>query len=500
MDFEKYKKIIQKHTWWSEECPGRAQYCYWMFSAVEQQQYLCPGLLSICSVLVKDGYVFEMTSEQEKLEQYYWLKRQYQENYGFIDDEHTRWLAIRDENNELAQRIINFKGKWSTEEILIAYNDLLDVAIQSTCYGFFLECIDIYSEQFLSKEIQKQFPELDVNQANEIALTMSAPVIVSFMEEFEIDKAQVILEYRQQLDKPNKTLDDQINELVSTYQTLSVNYAGSAPYTYDDILEQLQSAATTYSNEQLTEQIKNVEEKIETMTVKQDQLSAQYKFNQELLDDFSILRSIGGWMDERKQSMIQVSLAIRLLLQALSKLTEVSVGQLEWYTIEEINQLIEAQQKMDTTVIDSRERCSVFVTRYKRGTGSVLTIFTQDQAQEAHKLFFQRDKAPLKGTVASSAKQQFFTGEVQVVLDTAKDKFESGKILVTSMTRPDFVPLLKKATAIITDEGGLTCHAAVVARELGIPCIIGTKHASKDLKSGDKVEMNLVNGVIIAKP
>ena len=76
-------------------------------------------------------------------------------------------------------------------------------------------------------------------------------------------------------------------------------------------------------------------------------------------------------------------------------------------------------------------------------------------------------------------------------------KFEQGDILVASMTRPELVPAMKKAAAVITDEGGITCHAAIVSRELGIPCIIGTKIATKVLNDGDLVEIKGTHGLII---
>lgn len=88
-------------------------------------------------------------------------------------------------------------------------------------------------------------------------------------------------------------------------------------------------------------------------------------------------------------------------------------------------------------------------------------------------------------------------GRVRIVLkknDFAKIKNKD--ILVTSMTSPDFMVILKKVAAIITNEGGITCHAAIVSRELGIPCIIGTKIATKILKDGDLVELNANNGVV----
>lgn len=100
----------------------------------------------------------------------------------------------------------------------------------------------------------------------------------------------------------------------------------------------------------------------------------------------------------------------------------------------------------------------------------------------------------LKGTIA---RKGVVTGSVRVVLDPENvGEFASGDILVTSMTRPDFVPLMKKASAIVTNEGGVTCHAAIVSRELGIPCIIGTKIATKVLKDGDMVEVDAERGVV----
>ena len=88
-------------------------------------------------------------------------------------------------------------------------------------------------------------------------------------------------------------------------------------------------------------------------------------------------------------------------------------------------------------------------------------------------------------------------GKVRLVLTTeALSKFKADEILVAPMTRPEFVPAMKKAAAIITDEGGITCHAAIISRELGIPCIIGTKIATKVLKDGDRVEVNASNGII----
>ena len=80
---------------------------------------------------------------------------------------------------------------------------------------------------------------------------------------------------------------------------------------------------------------------------------------------------------------------------------------------------------------------------------------------------------------------------MNVVIKTSEFfKFQEGDILVTHMTTPKFTPIIKKSKGIITDEGGITCHAAIVARELKIPCVVGVKSATKRLKDGVKVVLN----------
>ncbi len=76
------------------------------------------------------------------------------------------------------------------------------------------------------------------------------------------------------------------------------------------------------------------------------------------------------------------------------------------------------------------------------------------------------------------------------------DRAKKGHILVTSMTTPDFVPAMKKVNGIITDKGGQTSHAAIVSRELGVPCVVGTKTATSSLKEGDIVTLNGTEGKI----
>ena len=100
----------------------------------------------------------------------------------------------------------------------------------------------------------------------------------------------------------------------------------------------------------------------------------------------------------------------------------------------------------------------------------------------------------LKGQIACKGKVK---GKVRLILykEQIKD-IKDREILVTEMTTPDYVPAMKKAAAIITNEGGVTCHAAIASRELRKPCIIGTKIATKIFKNGMLVEVDADKGII----
>jgi len=88
-------------------------------------------------------------------------------------------------------------------------------------------------------------------------------------------------------------------------------------------------------------------------------------------------------------------------------------------------------------------------------------------------------------------------GKVKIILSEKEiGRVEEGDILVTTMTTPDMVPAMRRASAIVTDEGGMTCHAAIVSRELGVPAVVGTGNATKVLKDGMVVTVDGDKGVV----
>ena len=89
------------------------------------------------------------------------------------------------------------------------------------------------------------------------------------------------------------------------------------------------------------------------------------------------------------------------------------------------------------------------------------------------------------------------TGLVKIVLDIDElDKIEEGDVMVTTMTTPDMVPAMRRASGIVTDEGGVTCHASIISRELGIPCVVGTGDATKALKENTGVTLDGKKGLV----
>jgi len=104
-------------------------------------------------------------------------------------------------------------------------------------------------------------------------------------------------------------------------------------------------------------------------------------------------------------------------------------------------------------------------------------------------------KIILRGIPASPGKAE---GRVRILpsVEDAEKKFKAGDIIVTHMTDPNWVIYMKKAKAIITNSGGALSHAAIVSRELGIPCIVGTKIATDILKDNMTIIINGEEGII----
>jgi pyruvate,water dikinase len=105
-------------------------------------------------------------------------------------------------------------------------------------------------------------------------------------------------------------------------------------------------------------------------------------------------------------------------------------------------------------------------------------------------------KVVVKGQAAGKRGYGFGVAKVVFTPDEASENMHKGDVLVTEMTNPDFVPFMKIASAIVTDKGGVTSHAAIVSRELSIPCVVGTETATQVMKTGTEYTVDSRNGVI----
>ncbi len=121
------------------------------------------------------------------------------------------------------------------------------------------------------------------------------------------------------------------------------------------------------------------------------------------------------------------------------------------------------------------------------------TVQSQKNAGELEEYVLKKKGQVL--VVGSSVGARIGAGPVRVIKEVSGiHGFKKGDVLVTEMTDPDWEPIMKIASAIVTNKGGRTCHAAIISRELGIPCLVGTNDATEKLKTGDKVTVSCADG------
>jgi phosphohistidine swiveling domain-containing protein len=197
------------------------------------------------------------------------------------------------------------------------------------------------------------------------------------------------------------------------------------------------------------------------------------------------------WQDDRKKYILQGLGFIEEFLKEMAQRFGKEKHHLKYVIPEELS--VEKLEKMNTAFFE--ERMKGTITLYE---GKNVTVLSGKEYQEYHELLKTHKQGDVVGEIegmcASIGK---VAGTVHICKTLAEiNNFKAGEILVTGMTRPEFVPAMRKAAAIVTDEGGITSHAAIISRELGVPCVIGTKIATRELKNGDFVEVNANHGVV----
>jgi phosphohistidine swiveling domain-containing protein len=164
------------------------------------------------------------------------------------------------------------------------------------------------------------------------------------------------------------------------------------------------------------------------------------------------------------------------------------------FTYQELEDALDGELKLLPAEIAERKKDYLFFSS-KNG----MRVFSGTEVDSIRKSLEEiearhRNLVELRGQPASVG---YVVGRAKVLLSAKEiSKVDAGDILVASMTVPDYVPAMRKAVGVVTDEGGVTCHAAIISRELGIPCVIGTRFATKAIRDGDLIELDATHGIV----
>jgi phosphohistidine swiveling domain-containing protein len=169
-----------------------------------------------------------------------------------------------------------------------------------------------------------------------------------------------------------------------------------------------------------------------------------------------------------------------------------------FYRSEDIDELLHSGKILSDEELAERKLCTAYIIE-----SGVLRSFLGKEGEELERITLKtEDRGEITELKGASARKGKVTGVIHILKinnpEATKDfraSFTEG-VLVTSMTQPNVVDIARRASAIVTDEGGMLCHAAIISREFGIPCVVGTHTATKDLKDGDLVEVDADAGVV----
>ncbi|MBU1855220.1 MAG: hypothetical protein KKF89_05845 [Nanoarchaeota archaeon] len=227
---------------------------------------------------------------------------------------------------------------------------------------------------------------------------------------------------------------------------------------------------------------------------KHESIIKKYEVDKHLKALFEVIQNSTYLLDYKKEIFTKLHWYSVRLFSEIEKRFSYTKKQVQYMLPEEVVNLISGKAKPNKKRLDERNKgviCHITV--------SGKCILTE--GKEAQKIIssFEKEKTKTKSKVIKgrTVSKGFAKGQARILKDAKNcNKMKHGEILIATMTSPDYIIAIRKAAAIVTDEGGITCHAAIVARELKIPCIVGTKVATKIFKDGDLVEVDANKGIV----
>jgi len=263
------------------------------------------------------------------------------------------------------------------------------------------------------------------------------------------------------------------------------------PYTHKHFEKELKRIKKKYSEPEIKAEIKKIINKYLMREKQSEKIFKKLKANPKIFGMARFFSTFAAYKDRKPFVRDRVGYGVRNLFVEVAKRLSLSLSETLFLTEPELTDGLLQNKVFSGLEIKKRIDDSAFVVK----DGKVSIFTKKSDLKKIDKILeLAKSSKILSGVPASSGKAK---GVAAIIFSNSEfSKFKNGNVLITSATRPDYVPLMKKANAIVTDEGGFLSHAAIVSRELGIPCVVGIKIATEVLKDGDLVEVNAEHGIV----
>jgi len=399
-----------------------------------------------------------------------------------------------------AERLANLNNK----QILSLYNAFYQAYIDEYSMACCLQDpFSMHSDRFLEPAFRKALK----GDFEKYFVLLMSPVTDSFINRAQLDlyRLQRLIEKNKGLSlvfKKNKAKDlaltlkkrfpsfyTKLTTHSRKYHWLQNNYAKVLYLDQQFFAEQLQALIQKKVDAEV--EIKKIVGDLRRVKLQKTQLIKKLALSKELKNLISMVEVFGFMQDERKKYVLISSYYQKLFRDEIGKRAGLNKDQMDYTVFHEMSDIL-LNGKVDLKVLAERKKACLCVQTLKGWE-----IVTGSEAERAFNKVFKADQKKTQEIKGQSASLGKVVGPVKIIRKTHDmENMHPGDILFASMTRPEMIIAIKKAAGIVTDEGGITCHAAIVSREMGIPCIIGTKVGTQVFKDGDMVEVDANKGIV----
>ncbi|MBW2978033.1 hypothetical protein KY331_04265 [Candidatus Woesearchaeota archaeon] len=374
--------------------------------------------------------------------------------------------------------------KLSNDEIISLYKEHFEESKGAQALlAIDIDAVDIYPVEYLKEKIKKF---VSSGEFNKVYTTVTALTHKTYVKEEEIE----LLKIASKVKKGISDVKSDLKKVMDKYWWTSLGWEQLDPKFEQDFDNALREYLKDIKDPDAS--IKKSEEKLNKIKEERELFVSKYDLDREIQYLLELFDEYAYYHDLRKEMQVKVLYSFQLLLIETARRLNLNLDDLEWLWFDEVYELLKGGE-LDKEEV-SRRKKAVYVLV---SDGKVNT-YSGDEAIKLRKKELEANIEKVVNIGGTSASTGIVRGKVKVCpgIKEALKKIEEGDILVCGMTMPDYVPVMKKAAAIVTDEGGITCHAAIVSRELGKPCITGTQIATSVLKDGDLVEVDADHGVV----